>query len=83
MGKKNILLPQDLQILKNQNIDEKSPSTIVRDFETLLAFIGTNGIEVSGTYNFFILFFPMIFLSPQSLWELSDIFVLSFWACPV
>jgi len=54
MGKKNTLSAYYAEILENQRIDEDSAgSTIVRDFETLLGFIGSNGIQVSGEYNFF------------------------------
>lgn len=54
MSKKNTLSAYYAEILENQRIDEDSAdSTIVRDFETLLGFIGSNGIQVSGEYNFF------------------------------
>jgi len=46
------LLPYDRKILQAQTITEDSPGSIVRDFATLLAFIGANGIEVSGKYKF-------------------------------
>src|SRR5437763_1725919 len=39
------------QILRDQVIDERQPRTILTDFETLLNFIGSAGIKVSGKYN--------------------------------
>ncbi|MCB1807514.1 MAG: plasmid pRiA4b ORF-3 family protein [Candidatus Competibacteraceae bacterium] len=46
------LPPYDCKILQAQTITEDSPGPIVRDFATLLAFIGADGIEVSGKYRF-------------------------------
>src|SRR6516162_3254449 len=34
--------------LKNQPIDESNPGTILKDFQTLLDFIGTYGIKTGG-----------------------------------
>jgi len=39
------------QILHKQVIDENSPGTVLRDFETLLEFIGHEDVNVSGKYN--------------------------------
>ncbi len=39
------------EILRQQVIDEKGPGPILRDFSTLVNFIGPKGIEVSGKYH--------------------------------
>ncbi len=39
------------QVLRDQIIDENGPGTILHDFETLLAFIGTEGIPSTGKYR--------------------------------
>ena len=36
------------QVLKQQAIDESGPGTILTDFETLLRFVGVDGIETGG-----------------------------------
>jgi hypothetical protein len=41
------------QLLQQHSIDENSPSTILRDFQTLLDFLHPNGTEVSGIHNLF------------------------------
>jgi hypothetical protein len=46
------LAPEQEQFLRQQTIDETEPGTILRDFQTLLDFVGTDGIEVSSTNNF-------------------------------
>ncbi|NJN09622.1 MAG: hypothetical protein HC815_17195 [Richelia sp. RM1_1_1] len=40
------------ELLHNQDISLTSPGTILKDFQMLLDFIGTEGIEVSKTQNF-------------------------------
>ncbi len=45
------LKPEHQEVLHNQRIDENSPGTILRDFEILLDFIGSQTIKVSETYN--------------------------------
>lgn len=51
------------QLLHQQQISESSPGTILSDFQMLLDFIGTKGIEVSQRQNF---------LSIKSLAELNS-----------
>ncbi|MCA1993122.1 MAG: plasmid pRiA4b ORF-3 family protein [Coleofasciculus sp. S288] len=46
------LSPEQEQLLHQQTIDETNPGTILRDFQTLLDFIGAKGIEVSSTNHF-------------------------------
>jgi hypothetical protein len=41
----------DQQLLQQQAIDEKGPGTVLADFETLLRFIGPDGVPVSGKYG--------------------------------
>lgn len=41
------------QLIGQQTIDENSPGTILRDFQTLLDFLHPNGIEVSGVHHLF------------------------------
>ncbi|HUP11042.1 MAG TPA: hypothetical protein VM187_02480 [Niastella sp.] len=52
-GKKTlpVLLSAEKQILIDQVIDDRQPGSILADFETLLAFIGKDGMQVSGKYN--------------------------------
>jgi hypothetical protein len=45
------LSDQNQQVLQNQIIDENCPGTVLRDFEKLLAFIGPDGVSVSGKNN--------------------------------
>src|SRR5436309_15708606 len=42
------LAKRQSEILKRQPIDESGPGTILRDFQTLLDFIGTIGIKTGG-----------------------------------
>jgi hypothetical protein len=39
------------RVLHQQAIDEKGPGTVLPDFETLLRFIGQDGVPVSGKYD--------------------------------
>jgi hypothetical protein len=41
--------PEEKHLLTSQTIDDNGPGTILRDFETLLDFIGSEGIAVSKT----------------------------------
>lgn len=41
------------QVLRDQVIDGNGPGTILKDFEIVLNFIGTDGVAVSGKYNLF------------------------------
>jgi hypothetical protein len=41
------------QLLQQLPIDENSPGTILRDFQTLLDFLHPNGTQVSGIHNLF------------------------------
>lgn len=45
------LTPDQRQTLSNQIIDENGPGTILRDFDTLLDFIGPAGVEVGGKHQ--------------------------------
>jgi hypothetical protein len=45
------LSDQNQQVLQNQIIDENGPGTVLHDFEKLLAFIGPDGVSVSGKNN--------------------------------
>ena len=45
------LSAQAIALLQEQQITETSPGTILRDFQTLLDFIGDKGITVSGKRN--------------------------------
>lgn len=49
----NTLSDDYKRILHSQVIDKVHPGTILHDFEILLSFIGTDGIEVSEKNNFF------------------------------
>ena len=40
--------PSIFDILRTQPIDDSHPGTILRDFQTLLEFVGTGGIETGG-----------------------------------
>lgn len=46
------ITPIEEELLHNQDISLTSPGTILKDFQMLLDFIGTKGIEVSKTQNF-------------------------------
>jgi hypothetical protein len=39
------------QILRAQVIDADHPGTVLRDFQTLLDFVGTEGVKAAGKYN--------------------------------
>ena len=54
------LTPEDQQILSTQPIDDGEPGTVLRDFETLLAFIGDNTPTVSPKHHLL----PMGALAP-------------------
>ena len=41
-------VPSQLENLNTQSIDDSHPGTILRDFQTLLDFVGTGGIETGG-----------------------------------
>lgn len=45
------LLPKHQRILQEQKISEDEPGRVLRDFETLLDFVGRRGIKVSGVYQ--------------------------------
>ena len=57
-------IPNDVQqVLHDQSIDEDQPGTILRDFTTLVEFIGVKGLKTTGKH----------FLLPQSrLQELNE-----------
>ena len=46
--KKAILKPDQILCLKNQTFSENEPGTLLKDFSSLLDFIGPGGIPVSG-----------------------------------
>jgi len=49
MKKKKITLtPDQIQCLKKQIFSDNEPGTLLKDFSTLLDFIGSTGIPVSG-----------------------------------
>ncbi len=48
----NALTKQQRQLLRDQVIDENGPGSILRDFGTLLDFIGADGIPAGGKHNF-------------------------------
>jgi hypothetical protein len=39
------------QLLRDQCIDLERPGSVLRDFETLLDFVGTTGVNAAGKYN--------------------------------
>jgi len=45
------LSEEAIALLKQQNITETEPGTILQDFQTLLDFVGDAGIAVSGTQH--------------------------------
>lgn len=47
------LTEKQQQLLRQLSIDEHSPGTIGRDFQTLLDFLQPDGTEVSGIHNLF------------------------------
>jgi hypothetical protein len=46
--KKATLTPDQIQCLKNQTFSNNEPGTLLKDFSSLLDFIGPGGIPVSG-----------------------------------
>ena len=46
--KKAILTPDQILCLKNQTFSDNEPGTLLKDFSSLLDFIGPGGIPVSG-----------------------------------
>ena len=46
--KKATLTPDQIQCLKNQTFNDNEPGTLLKDFSSLLDFIGPDGIPVSG-----------------------------------
>jgi hypothetical protein len=47
-NKKATLTPDQIQCLKNQTFSDNEPGTLLKDFSSLLDFIGPGGIPVSG-----------------------------------
>lgn len=47
-NKKPKLTPDQIQCLQQQIFNDNEPSTLLRDFSSLLDFIGADGIPVSG-----------------------------------
>ena len=45
---KATITPEQIQYLKNQTFSDNEPGTLLKDFSTLLYFIGSAGIPVSG-----------------------------------
>ena len=45
---KKELSPAEQQVLQQQTINETEPGTILRDFGTLLEFVASNELKVSG-----------------------------------
>ena len=45
--------PEKEEILHNQVVDENGPGTILRDFETVLGFVGPEGIRATPRHGFF------------------------------
>jgi len=48
---KFVLTKDGEQILRDQVIDRDHPGTVLRDFETLLDFVGTAGVPAPGKHN--------------------------------
>jgi len=55
MSDKKSLSSEYQQVLQDQVINEDGPGTILRDFEIVLDFIGSEGIMVSGKTNLLLL----------------------------
>ncbi|MFV1968977.1 MAG: hypothetical protein ACC628_26455, partial [Pirellulaceae bacterium] len=50
---KGLAIPDEAKrFLQNQTINDDGPGTILRDFDTLLEFIGTEGLRTTGKYFF-------------------------------
>ncbi|WP_404359381.1 hypothetical protein [Methylotuvimicrobium sp. KM1] len=48
-NKNRFLSPEDAEIIKNQAFSDTLPGTLLKDFQELLDFIGSDGIEVTKT----------------------------------
>jgi hypothetical protein len=46
-----VLSPKHQRTLQEQSIGEGGPGSVLRDFETLLDFVGATEIKVSGVYQ--------------------------------
>ena len=49
--KEPTLTKADEALLRSQVIDNDQPGTILRDFQTVLDFVGTGGVKAGGKYN--------------------------------
>src|SRR5690349_20857543 len=49
--KKLTLSPTQEQLLREQPIDADHPGTVLRDFQTVVDFIGLGGVKAAGQYN--------------------------------
>src|SRR5262245_46422168 len=47
------LSDEQKQLLHDQVIDAERPGTVLRDFQFLLDFVGTEGLKAAGKYNLF------------------------------
>lgn len=47
------LSPQHIDVIKSQVFGDDSPGTVLKDFSTLLYFIGAEGIEISPSSTAF------------------------------
>ena len=45
------LMPRHEQLLRDTTIDEDGPGSILRDFESLLSYIGEQTVQITRTYN--------------------------------
>lgn len=45
------MTPEIERILKQQTITEEEPGSVLRDFQTLLEFIGPKGLPAAGKYQ--------------------------------
>jgi hypothetical protein len=54
------LSPKHQQILREQAITEDEPGRVLRDFETLLAFVGQREVKVSGTHQLLSVNYPAL-----------------------
>ncbi|PKM36393.1 MAG: hypothetical protein CVV06_11260, partial [Gammaproteobacteria bacterium HGW-Gammaproteobacteria-10] len=48
-NKNQHLSPEDAEIIKNQMFSDTQPGSLLKDFQALLDFIGSDGIEVTKT----------------------------------
>lgn len=53
------MTPQAKTLLKQQTITDGEPGTVLRDFQTLLDFVGPNGLQTSGKHHLL----PMVSLA--------------------